>query len=55
MVKKESRTNGKKSELQGIQKEKQIAKSGAVRKDAHISSRNKRDQAKRDVRSAPSN
>lgn len=55
MVKKESQANSKKSELQEKQKEKQIAKSGAVRKDVHISSRNKRDQAKRDERSAPSN
>jgi hypothetical protein len=39
-------------ELEGVHKDKKIRKSGSIRKDAHLSSRNKRDQGKRDEQSA---
>jgi hypothetical protein len=44
----------KKINLKGIQKNKKIENSGAIRKDAFISSRNKHDQAKSDDRSKSS-
>jgi hypothetical protein len=51
MKKKLNRSKAKKHNLQGVQNEKSIANSGAIRKDAIVSSRNKKDQAKRDDRS----
>lgn len=50
MASKDIRQNDKQSKLNRIQKEKDIQKSGEVRKAAFISSRNKRDQAKNDSR-----
>ena len=51
MFNKEIRSKDEQNKLKRIQKGKKIEKSGAIQKEAHISSRNKRDQAKSDERS----
>ncbi len=48
MTSKKNRPKENQANLQKVRKENQIQKSGAIRKDAHVSSRNKREQGKRD-------
>jgi hypothetical protein len=51
MPSKKKGSRAKRTKLKGIQKTEKFEKSGAIRKDAFVSSRNKRDQAKNDKRS----